>query len=403
MAYSLGLTLYNLANRAEAAKPVDRPARPAGPLIWLHAPGPDSLSQVNGLAHRLEDEHGISVLLTSPEPPAKLHPGVIWQPMPADNPNEMRALLNHWHPDLIALAEGELRPALLHEAHERRIPSALIDARSPTLLRGREGWWPGLTRGLLGSFSAILAIDEPAARAFRRAGAAPSIVTVAGRMEHPGTVLRCSEAERSGLARLLATRPVWFAAGVPEAEEASVIAAHRAALKLAHRLLLILSPQDPARAPALAARLQQDEGWTTACRRDEEEPEADVQAYLAEPDGQGVNDFGLWYRLAPITYIGGGFGETGISRDPMEAAALGSAILHGRNAGQFGAALGRLASAQATCLVGSSEELAMRLGELLSPDRAAKLAHAAWIVESDGAEATQKVVAALCALMEAKT
>jgi 3-deoxy-D-manno-octulosonic-acid transferase len=41
------------------------------------------------------------------------------------------------------------------------------------------------------------------------------------------------------------------------------------------------------------------------------------------------------------------------------------------------------------------------LGELLSPDRSARLAQAAWAVESDGAEATDKTVAALCKLLGA--
>lgn len=395
MAYSLGLTLYNLANRAAEATQDERPSRPVGALVWLHAPSVESLAQMSGLAVKLDEEHGLNVLLTSPELPGFNSPGVIWQSIPEDNPSEARALLDHWKPDLIALSEGELRPALLHEAHERQIPVALVETRNAKIMRGREGWWPGLLRGLLSSFSAVLAVDQAAARSLRRAGAVSKAVQVMGRMEYPSAVLPCAEAERAELASMLATRPVWFAAGIPEAEETAVIAAHRSAMKLAHRLLLILSPKDPARISALTARMEQEEGWTIASRTQEEEPEADVQVYIADP---GV-EFGLWYRLAPITYIGGGLGSMGISRDPMEAAALGSAIIHGPRAGSFGAALGRLASAQATSLVGDANDLAKALGELLSPDRSARQAQAAWTVESDGAETTEKTVQALCKLL----
>lgn len=397
MAYSLGLTLYNLANRAAIAAIANRPARPSGTLVWLHAPGPDSLAQMTGLAARLEEDHSLNILLTSPVEPKTRHPGVIWQPPPEDTPSDARAVLDHWKPDLMAFAEGELRPALLHEAHERHIPVALVDARSPAILRGREGWWPGLMRGLLGSFSAVLAIDEAAARAMRRAGADQSIVHVTGRLEYPSAVLRCNEAERTALAAQLATRPVWFAAGLPEDEEDMVIAAHRSAMKLAHRLLLIVSLQDETRIPALAARMDESEGWLTACRKQDEEPDPEVQVLIVDPDGE----YGLWYRLAPITYIGGGMSDEGISRDPMEAAALGSAIIHGPRGGRHGAALGRLASSSATCLVTDQRGLATVLGELLAPDRAARLAQAAWAVESDGAEATEKTMAALCKLLEA--
>jgi 3-deoxy-D-manno-octulosonic-acid transferase len=396
MAYSLGLTLYNLANRAAVASADARPARPAGPLVWLHAPGPDSLAQLTGLARRLEEDHGLNILLTSDTPPDLHHSGIFWQASPADNPAEARGMLDHWKPDLIACAEGELRPALLHEAHARHIPSVLVDARAPSVLRGREGWWPGLIRGLLASFDAVLAVDGPSARAFRRAGGDRIALQVTGRMEMPSMVLACAESQRAALATLLATRPVWFAAGVPQAEEGAIIAAHRSAMKLAHRLLLIVSPQDAVRIPALVAQMDQAEGWVVACRNQNEKPEQDVQVYIADP---GV-DFGLWYRLAPITYLAGGMTEVGIHRDPMEAAALGSAILHGPNAGAFGATLGRLASAQATYLVRDADDLASGLGELLSPDRSARLAQAAWTVQSDGAEATDKVIKVICDLLE---
>lgn len=399
MAYSLGLTLYNLANRRAVASIDNWPARPAGPLVWLHAPGPESLSQITGLARRLEEDHGLNILLTSDTPPNLRHSGILLQPSPPDNPAEARRMLDHWKPDLIAFAEGELRPAVLYEAHERRIPSVLIDARAPCIMRGREGWWPGLMRGLLGAFDAVLTVDSPAARAFRRAGADGKAVRVTGRMETPSAVPRCAEAERAALASLLATRPVWFASGLPEAEEAAVIAAHRGAMKLAHRLLLILSPQDPARIPPLVTQMEQDEGWVVAVRNREEEPEPDVQVYIAEP---GV-EFGLWYRLASISYMGGGMTAGpagGITHDPMEAAALGSAILHGPHAGAYGVTLGRLASAQATSLVRDAADLSSGLAELLSPDRSARLAQAAWSVESDGAEATDKVIKVICGLIK---
>ena len=68
------------------------------------------------------------------------------------------------------------------------------------------------------------------------------------------------------------------------------------------------------------------------------------------------------------------------SRDPMEAAALGSAILHGPQAGRWRRASQRLAEARASRQVGIAADLAEALADLLSPDRAARLAQAAWAV-----------------------
>lgn len=386
MAYSLGLTLYNLSNRRESGQATDRPPRPVGRLVWLHAPTAEIARSVLELARRVMDEDGHPVLFTTPADIAP-RPGLILQRPPADSPSEVRSFLDHWQPEIALFSEGELRPALLHEARERGVPLLMVAARAPYILRERDGWYPGLTRGLLGTFRHVLAIDEPSARAFRKAGAALSTVEVLGKMEEESAALPHLEAEREAIARQLATRPVWLAASLPEAEETAAITAHRAALRLAHRLLLIIVPEDPARAETLAARIEADEGWTVARRSEEQEADAETEVYIADNPAE----FGLWYRLAPITFMGGSLSGQGCIRDPLEPAALGSAILYGPRPGMFGTTFGRLGAARAARAVGSPTDLAEALGDLLSPDRAARLAQAAWAVTSDGAEVTEHV------------
>ncbi|MFV0492917.1 MAG: 3-deoxy-D-manno-octulosonic acid transferase [Pseudorhodobacter sp.] len=398
MAHQLGLTLYNLINRTELQSPLQRAVRPRGLLVWLHAPSMESRAPMEGIARRLKEEDGISSLLTyGAHIPAPAIPmGGFIEPVPPDNTSMVREFLDHWHPDIAIFAEGELRPALLNETRSRNIPHILVEGRAPAFPAGRSGWWPGLMRSLLEEFSGIFTIDDNAARAFRRAGALRKCVKITGRLEYPARPLPYIEAERAELATLFSARPIWFAADLPEAEEALVIAAHRAALKLRHRLLLILAPREPARIDILTQRMMDDEGWAVARRMAEEDPDADHQVYVAEP---GL-EFGLWYRLAPITWLGGSLSADGAGRDPMEAAALGSALIHGPHAGAFGPALGRLAGAQATALATSAEDLADLLGELLSPDRSARQAKAAWDVVSEGAEATDEVLVMIRNLLD---
>lgn len=395
MAYSLGLTLYNLSNRRDAGQGGDRPPRPAGRLVWLHAPNAEIARSMLELAQRVVDEDGHPVLFTTP---ADIAPrdGITFQRPPADTPAEARAFLDHWQPEIALFSEGEIRPALLHEARERQLPLLMVAGRTPYILRERDGWYPGLIRGLLATFRHVLTIDEPSARAFRKAGASLSAVEVTGKMEEESAALPHLEAEREALARLLATRPVWLAAALPEAEETAVIAAHRTALRLAHRLLLIVVPEDPARAEPLAARMAEGEDWQVARRAQDEEPEPETEVYIAD----NAQEFGLWYRLAPITFMGGSLSGQGCIRDPLEPAALGSAILYGPRPGLFGTTFGRLGAARAARAVGSPTDLAEALGDLLSPDRAARLAQAAWAVTSDGAEVTDKVHALIRNIMD---
>jgi 3-deoxy-D-manno-octulosonic-acid transferase len=394
----LGLTLYNLGQRREQAGDTPRPPRPLGRLVWLHAPGPWSASAMLALAHRLVEDDGVAVVLTCP---VELAPrdGVILQPPPRDTPHESKAFLGHWRPEAAVFAEGELRPALMHEASERKIPMLLVNGRAPVFLRERDSWYPGLMRSALSRFQHIAALDEAAARAFRKAGAALSAVAVTGRMEDESAALPCLEAERSALARLLAARPVWFAAGVPEAEETAVLTAHRMAQQHSHRLMLILMPADPARADSLAAELEAKDDWVVAQRALDGEPEPEIDVFVVDNPAE----YGLWYRLAPISFLGGSLGGKGPTRNPMEPAALGSAILHGPRTGDHGPVFGRLGAARATRAVASATDLGEALGDLLAPDRAARLAQAAWAVASDGAEVTERILNRLRGILDGTT
>lgn len=387
MVHSFGLTLYTLRPGRDAPGQTVRPARPAGELVWMHAPSAETARGLLELAARLIEEDGMAVVFTCPDGlPART--GLILQPPPADTLTEARAFLDHWRPRVTIFSDGELRPAVQHEAAERGLPLLLVDGRLPRLLRERDGWFPGLVRASLQSFSHVHTLDEAAARAFRKAGARLSAVQVTGRLEEDSAALPCLEAERAALARLLAARPVWLAAALPEAEEETILAAHRAALGLAHRLLLIIAPEDPARAAALAERLAQDGTWIIANRAEDQEPEPEVEIFIAD----GTAELGLWYRLAPVTFMGGSLVGAGCLRDPMEPAALGSAILYGPRPGPYGSRFGRLGAARAARAVGNGRDLADALSDLMAPDRVARLAQAAWGVVSEGADVTERTL-----------
>ena len=397
MGYSVGLTLYNLAGRGHDGPLAQWTDRPKGPLVWLHAPKSENLAAMTALAQRLIAENGVAVVLTAPEPPVlSLNHATMFAAPPQDTTADTARFLDYWTPSLIVFCGNEIRPALIHEAQLRKLPMLLVDGRGPQLMPGREGWYPGLIKTALTALRQILVVDDAAAKSFRKAGAEPAQIQTSGRLEEQSAALPYLEAERFNLAQSLATRPIWLAAAVPEIEEAAVIAAHREALRLSHRLLLILVPHDPARATALGAELEGNEGWQVALRSADQEPVPETEVYI--PDS--ASEFGLWYRLAPVTFLGGSLLGDGCARNPMEPAALGSAILYGPRSGLFGAAYGRLGAARAARAVGSATDLAQALGDLLSPDRAARLAQAAWTVASEGVDVTDKVLDLIGKMMD---
>lgn len=394
MAPSFGLTLYNLRPRKASEAVPHWPERKPGILIWLHAPSAKAARGLPELCGRLIEDEGHSVLVTCPEAIA-LPANVSLQPPPLDDPIHAKAFLDHWRPSVAVFTEGELRPAILHDARQRGMLLMMADASKPYLIAERDGWFPGLVKSSLQCFAQILTLDDAAARSFRKAGASASCVRITGRLEEASAALRCLEAERASMADILASRPVWLAAGLPKSEEDFVIAAHRAALNGAHRLLLIIAPETPERAPALVEKLTAA-GFITATRDSDEEPDYDVEVFITD----GQTEMGLWYRLAPVTFIGGSLAGAGALRNPMEAAALGSAIIAGTRTGPYAQSFIRLDEAKASRIINAPRELIDAVNDLLSPDKAARLAQAAWIAASDGAEVTEDLVTTIRQFLE---
>ncbi len=402
MGQSLGLALYLLTRSRlpRPRRPSDEPARPRlkGLLIWLAVPGPDAVPAVAELISRIKAEQGdIGFLVTLPPAPSEpaLPHGTHVIPPPADTLPQVREFLDHWQPDLAVFVQGNLMPALIDQTHARRIPLFLIDGQPGTVARTWAHWNLGMSRSLLQRFDRILAQDAAAARQFRRMGAPAWRLEVAGKLEASFAAMPCTEAERNAMAGFLRSRPVWLAVSVPEREEVSVINALRLALRLSHRLLLILVPEDPGRGPALADMIETELGLSVSLRSLDEDPDEEDHIYIADTEGE----FGLWYRLAPVCYMGGTLLGGSRPRHPYEPAALGSAILHGPLTEAFSLGYSRLADASASRLARNAMELGEVVSDLLAPDRAAQLAHNAWSAATAGVEVTDRVVRMLLAAL----
>jgi 3-deoxy-D-manno-octulosonic-acid transferase len=296
----------------------------------------------------------------------------------------VRAFLEHWRPDLLLWVAGGLRPALVAGL---RGPRLLVEAAPPGPILAEGRWLPGLARASLRLFDEVVAADGVAAARLRRLGLPPERLRVAPPLEAPLPVLTCNERERRDLAQAIGPRPVWLAADLPLAEVGAVIEAQREASRRAHRLLLLLAARRPDEAGTIAAALA-TAGFRVSAREAGAEPDAETQVYLAE----GPGELGLWYRLAPVVYLGGSLSGAG-GRHPFEAAALGCALLHGPARAPHDKAWARLEEAGAARLARGGAELGREVEALLAPDRAARMARGGWDVVTRGEEATALLAA----------
>ena len=99
-------------------------------------------------------------------------------------------------------------------------------------------------------------------------------------------------------------------------------------------------------------------------------------------------DLGLWYRVAPVSLLAGTLNGTKGGHNPMDAAALGSAILHGPAVGTHAPLYQRLTDAGAAQKVQGKDELTVQVIQLSAPDKAAEMALAGWQVVTEGAALT---------------
>ena len=398
----LGLRLGLGALRRPAAASVAATIatdRPEGALIWLCLGSQADLGpSAQLLTRRLRAlRPGIGLLVTAPEPAVlDLPDGVTTAPAPEDLPAAVGAMLDHWRPDLIVHLGNDLPVSLIHAAQNRGVAQMLADARMGLDAAGRWHLARGMTRSLLGRMGRILVRDQTSAAALARLGIEEERIEVGGMLGEPPEPLKCSETERAAIATQMRQRQVWLATSVPEIEMGAVLAAHTHVLRLAHRMLLILAPDTPGDAAELVERLRA-EGWTVGRRSWEGEPDDDVQIFVADDP----NDYGLWYRLSPLSFMGGSFsGAATAPRSPLEPAALGSAVIHGPRTQPFTAEYARLDEARAARALSTPLALGEALADLVAPDRAAQLAHNAWAVTSGGAGAAAAVAQAILAELD---
>jgi len=375
--------------------------RPNGPLIWFHAASVgESLALLELIRQLLDEREDLTILVTTGTVSSagvmadRLPERAIHQYLPLDARAFVRRFLDHWHPDVAVWTESELWPALICETHALGIPMLLLNARMSKASHDRWRFLRGMARSLLNRFDRALVQDDLTAIYLRRLGLPLERMEVTGTLKEGAAALPVDASDLATMRSEIGGRPVWVASSTHPGEEEKVLEAHRIALRSNPRLLLILVPRHANRGDEIAELLETGH-WTFTRRSIGEGPEAEAPVYLADTMGE----LGLWYRLAPVSFVGGSWEPIG-GHNPFEPAALGSAILHGPYVTNFIDIYQRLTEARAARLVSAPQSLAEAVDDLLSPDRAAAMAHAAWEVVSSGADVTERAKAVLLEVLD---
>lgn len=348
--------------------------RPPGPLVWIHGASVGEVLAAAALIERLRARN-LRILLTSGTATsaaivAKRFPAdVIHQFVPYDTPRFVARFLDHWRPSLALFVESDLWPNLILQSAARRLPMVLINGRMSPRSFPRWRRAAATIGALLGRFDICLAQSRADAERFAALGS-PNVITT-GNLKLD---VQPPPADAARLERLLTVtrgRTVIVAASTHPGEEERLRDAHRALAPHVPSLLTVIVPRHPNRGQAIAGMIE-DAGLHAALRSREELPTATTDIYVADTMGE----LGLFYRLAPIVFIGGSLVEHG-GQNPIEAVKLGAAIVHGPHVANFADVYAALDRAGGAFEVDGPDALVLQIRHLLADPTARHRAVAA--------------------------
>jgi 3-deoxy-D-manno-octulosonic-acid transferase len=377
--------------------------RPAGEVVWCHAADASHAEIALRLADRLTQESpDIHLLLTTAQktaPPQRLSVSARYAELPAETNGSARSFLDHWAPDVCVWTAGDIRPVLLSNAGRRDIPLFLVDAIDTRLSGLGWRWLPNGHRTAFKLFEKIMARDHATEEVLRVKLGVPGMrISVGGPLWQGSRPLRCNEEEREELSKLLLGRPVWLGAHLHRDEITQVLDAHLEIIRVSHRTVLVLSP-NAFEDVEFARQCLENSGLRFIDWSAGEAPDETTQAILTDDPG----DLGLWYRVAPITFMGSSLAAGTYGSDPNEPAAHGSAILYGPNVRQYLETYSRFAEVGAARIVRDAETLAHAVQRIIPADQSAAMAHAAWDVATQSAAVMDQIVDMILEALERRS
>ncbi|WP_322517889.1 3-deoxy-D-manno-octulosonic acid transferase [Rhodopseudomonas palustris] len=351
------------AARVDERRGVAAHVRPHGPLVWIHGASVGEVLAAAGLIERLRALN-LRILLTSGTVTSaavvakRFPPDIIHQFIPYDAPRFVARFLDHWQPSLALFIESDLWPNLILASAARRLPMVLINGRMSQRSFPRWRRASATIGTLLGKFDICLAQSRMDAERFSALGSRNVITTGNLKMDvepPPGDPAR--------LERLMAVtrgRPVIVAASTHPGEEEILLDVHRTLIGVFPALLTVIVPRHPHRGEQIAGLIEAS-GLHAALRSREQLPTAATAIYVADTMGE----LGLFYRLAPIVFMGGSLIEHG-GQNPIEAVKLGASIVHGPHVSNFSDVYRALDDEGGAFTAADAAALVRRFGQLLS-------------------------------------
>lgn len=343
-------------------------ARPAAPVIWVHAVSVGEVQAAAALVRVLRERYPQhSVLITTATPTgaqrvrALFGESVQHSYLPYDLPGAVRRFLGTVRPSIVIVMEREIWPNLFGECRRRGIPVMLASARLSDRSARLHRRFAGLFRDALAGNVTVAAQTPLDAQRFASIGAVAASIHVTGNVKFdldiPAAVRRTGAALRS---EQFPNRFVWLAGSTHQREEDIVLDAHERVRATLSDALLVLVPRHPNRFDQVRAWLK-GRNVAYASRSANEAVTSQTTVLLADTLGELL----MLYAAADVAFVGGSLVPVG-GHNLLEPAALARPIVVGPNNFNAQDIADLLLAAGAAIEVASAEQLARSVLELAS-------------------------------------
>lgn len=360
------------------------PTRPAGvPRVWMHAV---SLGEVNATPRLIEalkrDHPGLDIVVSTTTDTGYARAVQLYGAgnvvrFPLDFSLVVTRALRRLRPTMIVLVELEVWYNLIHQAHAREIPIAVVNGRLTEKSARRFARLGSPVRSMFARLAQVCAQDETIAARFRALGTPPDRIEVTSSLKWDSALVADTVEGATALAAAMGIdpgRPILVCGSTGPGEEEQILHAWARAKPPSTegvRPLLIIVPRKPERFDEVA-RLIMQKGYPclrrSAFADGSAPPEPDQRAVIL---GDTMGELRKFYALARVVFVGRTLVPLGGS-DPMEVAGLGKPVIVGPHTENFALPVQALAESDAVRRVESADQLADLARELLSDSALAR-------------------------------
>jgi 3-deoxy-D-manno-octulosonic-acid transferase len=282
----------------------------------------------------------------------------------------MRRAFLAMNPRAIVLVEAEVWPNLVAEAHARKTPIALVNARLSPRSEKRFRMFRGIVAPIFRMLDAVCVQNVEDVERWKALGLQPEKIYPVGSIKYdPENVEIDSDLPREILAGFgLEKRTVIFGGSTHRGEEKVLAEVFRALKRDFVDLLLVLAPRHTERTGEVVRELEEI-SFHVALRSQLPAADPFLDCLLIDSTGELRH----WYGVATIAFIGKSLLAQG-GQNPAEAILAGKPVLFGPHMENFATLASSLVTQGGAVQVNSTTDLRREMTHLLrNPDQREKM------------------------------